>query len=102
MVNDVGGVSLETVLSLMRALDGSSLAADGSTNQFLEIKKEENSDGVIIGGNVGGLVHFARLMLEIASKGYLGAHQHVDESEGADICEMPIVIRFEPAPWGES
>jgi len=92
-------VSLETVLALVRALDDSSVTTDGSTIQFLEIKKEDSIGGVAIGGNVGGLVHFARLVLEVAKKGYRGAHQHLDENSETDTCEVSLVIRFEPAVW---
>ena len=102
MSNSSDAVSLEAVLSLVRALDDSSLTPEGSSTQFLEIKREESIGGLAIGGNVGGLVHFARLVLEVAKKGYQGAHQHVDENGGADTCEMPLVIRFQPAAWDEN
>lgn len=101
MADSSDAVSLESVLSLLRALDDSSLTPDGSTTQFLEIKREDSIGGLAIGGNVGGLVHFARLVLDVAKKAYQGAHQHVDEHGGADICEVPLVIRFQPAAWDE-
>ncbi len=92
-------ISFDDVLSLVRTLDNSSVRPDGTTTQFLEITKDTNGEGVSINGNFGGLVHFARLVLEVAKKGYLGAHQHFDESSETDLCETSVTVCFKPADW---
>jgi hypothetical protein len=91
--------SIQSVLSLLRTLDDSSVRPDGTTTQFLEIRRAGDGDDVSINGNFGGLVHFARLVLEVAEKSFAGAHQHFDEAGGADFCEVPLIITFKPAEW---
>jgi hypothetical protein len=91
--------SLGDVLDLLRALDDSSVEPDGATTQFLEIRKGANDEGACINGNSGGLIHLARLVLEIAGKGFIGAHQHFDDAGEMDICEVPLVISLKPAEW---
>ncbi len=91
--------SLDDVLGLLRTLDDSSIGSDGTTSQFLEIRKGSDGEGVCINGNLGGLVHLARLVLEVAGKGFVGAHQHFDEAGEMDICEVPLMIGFKSAEW---
>ncbi|WP_425599765.1 Imm32 family immunity protein [Frateuria flava] len=57
---------------------------------------------VVVSGNQEGLVHFARLVLEVASKGFNGAHQHLDRHSVLDECDIPLVIAFKNAPWDPS
>lgn len=87
------------VLNLLRRLDDSSVESDGVTTQFLEIRRDPQGEGMCVMGNQGGLVHLARLVLEVAEKGFAGAHQHFDEVANADICEAPLVIGFKSAEW---
>ena len=90
---------LSEVLNLLRRLDDSSVESDGVTTQFLEIRKDPHGEGISVMGNQGGLVHLARLVLEVAEKGFAGAHQHFDEAAEVDICEAPLVIAFKSAEW---
>ncbi len=92
-------LSLLDVLNFLRRLDDSSVQSDGVSTQFLEIRKDPQGDGMTIMGNQGGLVHFATLVLEVAEKGFAGAHQHFDEAANADICEAPLVVGFKSAEW---
>jgi hypothetical protein len=91
--------SLDEVLDLVRTLDDSSVGLDGTTGQFLEVRRGASDQVVSVNGNVGGLVHLARLVLEVAAKGFVGAHQHFDEAGEADVCEVPLVVCFKPAEW---
>lgn len=91
--------SLDDVLDILRILDDSSVGLDDATAQFLEVRKAAIGDGVSVNGNLGGLVHFARLTLEVAKKGFAGAHQHFDEAGETDLCEIPLTIGFKPAEW---
>lgn len=89
--------SLEDVIECVRALDGGSIARDGATAQFLEIRR--SADGVTVSGNREGLIYLARLILEVANKGFAGAHQHFDAASDLDHCDVPLVIAFKPADW---
>lgn len=91
--------SLDDVLDRLRVLDEASIRPDSLTTQFLEVRKSGDGVGVSVNGNQGGLVHFARLVLEVAKKGFVGAHQHFDETGEMDYCEVPLVIGFKPADW---
>jgi hypothetical protein len=61
--------SFDDVLDLLRILDDSFIGADGATTQFLEVRAGMTGEGVNVNGNLGGLVHLARLVLEVAGKG---------------------------------
>jgi hypothetical protein len=91
--------SLHDVLELLRRLDDASVGADGAATLFLEVRKEPQGEGVCVNGNRNGLVHLARLTLEVASKGFAGAHQHFDEAGELDTCEVPLAISLKPAEW---
>lgn len=91
--------SLDDVLGLLRALDDSSMGSESATSQFLEVRKSTDGEGVSVNGNLGGLVHLARLVLEVAGKGFVGAHQHFDEAGEMDRCDVPFVIGFKLAEW---
>ena len=86
--------SLDVVLHTLRALDDFSINIDGTTTQVLEIIKGEEDEGIHVNGNRDGLIHLARLVLEVAGKGFDGAHHHFDQVSGADICEVPLIISF--------
>ena len=91
--------SLDDVLDLLRRLDDASVDVNGATSQFLEVRRSPAGDVVSVNGNQDGLVHFARLVLEVAAKGFFGAHQHFDEAGELDTCEVPLVIALSPAEW---
>jgi hypothetical protein len=91
--------SFDDVLDLLRILDDSFIGADGATTQFLEVRAGMTGEGVNVNGNLGGLVHLARLVLEVAGKGFVGAHQHLDEASELDVCEVPLVVSFNAAEW---
>jgi hypothetical protein len=91
--------SLDDVLDLLRRLDDAAVDAYGATSQFLEVRKGPAGDGVSVNGNRDGLVHFARLVLEVAAKDFSGAHQHFDEAGELDTCEVPLAITLSPAEW---
>ncbi len=69
--------------------------------EFLEIEKAESDGGeeLRINGNRQGLIHFARLVLEVAEKDYEGSHQHLDEHGNVDRCDMPVVIVLKKYVW---
>jgi hypothetical protein len=91
--------SFDLVLGLLRRLDDDSVDADAKTDQFLEVRKQPPGDGVSINGNRAGLVHLARLVLEVAARGFSGAHQHFDEAGELDSCEVPLAITLKFAEW---
>ena len=91
--------SIADVLDLLRRLDDSAVGPGGVTSQFLEIRKGQQGQGLSVNGNRGGLVHLARLVLEVAEKGFPGAHQHLDEAGEVDISEAPLVVGFKLAEW---
>jgi hypothetical protein len=98
MSNDMH-LTLNEVLELVHSLDASSIEPDGTTNLFLELRKSSGGDGVRINGNREGLVHFARLILDVAAKDFDGAHQHFDDAGEMDTCEAPLVISLKSAEW---
>jgi len=89
---------LDEALNTLRDLDYSAIAADGTSVQLLEVKKGSNGE-VLINGNRDGLIHFARLVVEIANKGFSGAHQHFDEAGELDACEVPLIVSLKAAEW---
>jgi len=91
--------SLQEVLELLRRVDDASVHADGATTLFLEVRKSLQGEGLSVNGNQDGLVHFARLVIEVAAKGFAGAHQHFDEAGELDACEVPLAICLKPAEW---
>jgi hypothetical protein len=86
-------LSLAEVLDLLRVLDD----ASNKTTNFLETRK--NQQDLCINGNREGLIRLARVILEVAQKGFLGAHQHLDEIGELDLCETPLTVCFKPAEW---
>ena len=98
-MNEVKPPSLHEVLQLLRRLDDTSVGTDGTTTQFLEIRKGAQDEGVSVNGNRDGLVHLARLVLEVAARDFVGAHQHFDEAGELDTCEVPLSIGLKPAEW---
>jgi len=94
-------VELHGILDSLRALDEASTTG-GVTSLFLETEISENGSELRINGNPPGLIHFARAVLEVAAKAFDGAHQHFDESEGLDHCDLPVVIRLKPAERDEA
>ena len=91
--------TLRDVLEVLRQLDDASVTADSVATQFLEVRKEPQGEGVSVNGNRDGLVHLARLVLEVAAKGFAGAHQHFDEAGELDACEVPLAIALKSAEW---
>lgn len=91
--------SLHEVLELLRRLDDTSVSTDRAATQFLEVRKGPQNEAISVNGNRDGLVHFARLVLEVAAKDFVGAHQHLDESGELDTCEIPLTIGLKPAEW---
>ncbi|MCL2310497.1 MAG: hypothetical protein FWC42_09570 [Proteobacteria bacterium] len=91
--------SLTEALDSLRRLDDSSIDSDKTTTRFLEVRKDQQGQGICISGNRAGLVRLTRLILEVAQKGFPGAHQHFDEIGELDFCEAPLVVSFQPADW---
>lgn len=91
--------SLHDVLELLRRADDASVQADGAATLLLEVRKSPQGEGISVNGNQAGLVHFARLVMEVAAKGFAGAHQHFDEAGELDACEVPLAIGFKLAEW---
>ena len=98
-MNELSLPSIHDVLELLRRLDDASVGADGVTTQFLEVRNELQSGGVCVNGNRNGLIHLARLTLEVAAKDFVGAHQHLDADGEVDNCEVPLTIGLKPAEW---
>lgn len=98
-MNESKPVSLHEVLELLRRLDDASIGADGTATQFLEVRKGPQDEAISVNGNRDGLVHLARLVLEVAAKDFVGAHQHFDEAGELDTCEVPLTIGLKPAEW---
>ena len=90
--------SLHDLLEMLRCLDNASVRADGAATLFLEVRKGSQGEGVSVNGNRDGLVHLARLVVEVAAKDFAGAHQHFDDT-GLDTCEVPLTIGLKPAEW---
>jgi hypothetical protein len=93
---------LAEILEKLRSVDDSAVSGGVST-QFLEVAgiSEKNGGELHITGNPQGLVHFARLILDIAVKGYEGAHVHLDESANLDKCDVPVVVSLKAAEWDQ-
>ena len=91
-------IPLAEVLDLLRRLDASSIDPDNRATHFLEVRRDPQGQDLWISGNREGLVHFAWRVLEVAQKGFPGAHEHFDEI-GLDFCEVPLVVRFQLADW---
>ena len=87
-------LSFGAAIDQIRMLDDQSFEQGSKETQFLEIRKGVTSEEVCVNGNLAGLVHFARLVLEVAGKGFVGAHQHFDEVGELDVCEVSMVISF--------
>jgi len=98
-MNESKPPSVLDVLNLLRRLDDVSVGAGGTTTQFLEVRKGPENEGVSVNGNRNGLVHLARLVLEVAAKDFVGAHQHFDEAGELDICEVPLAVVLKAADW---
>ncbi len=91
--------SLGEILNLLRRLDACAVNSEGITTRFLEVKSENDRREVCVNGNVAGLVYLANLVLTVAERGFVGAHQHLDEAGGLDTCDVPLVISFKLAEW---
>ncbi len=91
----------EKIRSLMADLVSldESFIRDGESLHFIELLKGESGSEVQIYGNTAGLIHIARKVIEVASKGSNGAHHHFDESGLVDRCDIPVVVTFKDAEW---
>jgi hypothetical protein len=98
-MNECKPLSLREVLELLRQLDDTSVGADGTSSQFLEVKRGPRDGAISVNGNRDGLVHLARLILEVAAKDFVGAHQHFDNAGELDTCEAPLTIVLKLAEW---
>ena len=64
---------------------------DFSASQYVEVRRNERE--TILGGNRNGLIWLALHCLELAENGQRGSHLHLDAQSGADVCDVPLVIR---------
>jgi len=89
---------LTHVIDQLRRIDEQSIH-EGVSTQFLEFELSTAHNELRINGNPGGLVQFARAILQVVARGHDGAHQHFDEAGIVDRCDIPIVVCLKPAPW---
>lgn len=61
--------------------------------QYVEVRREGAT--VALGGNKNGLVWLAETCLRLAEKGDDGPEFRLDETSGADVSEMPLVLRYQ-------
>jgi hypothetical protein len=86
------------MLDQIRRIDAAG-TKDGVSRKFLEVRQPKSEDAIYVSGNVEGLIHFARAVLDIAAKGFEGAHHHFDEHGVLDHCDIPIVVSLKAAEW---
>jgi hypothetical protein len=90
-LQDLHDATLES-LEILRRVDDAASETTGPVASFLEVRVNAEGEGIVIGGNQRGLVHLARLVLEVAAKGFAGAHQHLDDVGDLDACDLPLTI----------
>jgi|RhiMethySRZTD1v2_1073278.scaffolds.fasta_scaffold3866816_1 hypothetical protein len=66
-------------------------SSEFSSSQYVEVRHNEHE--VVLGGNRNGLIWLALHCLELAEHGQHGSHLHLDAHSGADVCDVPLVIR---------
>ncbi len=59
----------------------------------------DGMDEIRINCNKEGLQYVALKILELAVKGFPGAHQHFDKNEMVDRCDVPVVVCLKKADW---
>jgi hypothetical protein len=91
-------VEFMELLTQIRKLDDASIRGDVS-RQFLEIQTSPDQSEVTLNGNCEGLVHFARLVLDVAGRNFEGAHAHFDASGELDRCDLPLIVSLKAAAW---
>lgn len=79
----------EAIKAVSEAADAESV--EFSSSQYVEVRRNEHE--VILGGNQNGLIWLALHCLKLAERGQRGSHIHLDEHSGADVCDVPLVIR---------
>ena len=90
--------NLELLLQELHHLDEVMIDNDISYH-FLEFIKTDDGQEFCINGNVEGLIHFARIILDIVVSGKEGVHYHFDETGLADRCDMSVVICLKKPNW---
>jgi len=100
MISSNDAAQLSDVIETLILLDNSFIA-DNVSRHFLEINDRREVNELQVRGNVAGLVHLARKILEVAKKGVEGAHYHLDDAELVDRCDLPVVISLKKAEWDD-
>jgi hypothetical protein len=86
---------LQAVLADVAKLDDARIR-DGVSHDWLEFEHHERE--FRINGNREGLIRFARQVLQVAAKDFSGAHAHLDEANGIDRVDLPLVICLKDPP----
>ena len=92
-------VDLGGIVDQLDALDERAIV-DGVSRHFLEFELSEDQGEMRINGNSQGLIHFAKMILEVAASGMKGAHRHFDTTGIADRCDIPVVVQLKLPEWG--
>jgi len=97
-VKESTSIDINDILRKLRIID-ESFINEGVSSHFLEFTKPDEENNFQIKGNSEGLIHFARSIIEVASKNMQGAHQHFDESGIVDKCDMPVTVSLKKSTW---
>jgi hypothetical protein len=85
--------NLEDLVKVIRLIDNRNIGEMSSTKGKLSLKvsEESGSKQLLVEGDEAGLVHLARLIVDVAAKKFPGAHAHIDEFN-VDECEMALTF----------
>jgi len=54
---------------------------------------------LVLSANAEGLLHFASILVSLALESKDQQHYHFDINTVLSVCEKPIILKFEHAPW---
>lgn len=69
------------------------------SNYSLSLTKADAGNTLLVEGNTAGLVNLARMVLDVASKEFSGAHCHFDTAGIVEVAEMDLVVSLKPTAW---
>lgn len=91
---------LDALVHECTSLD-SSFIAEGKSTHFIEIRMDATGP-IRINANTEGLIHLAKVFLELAASATEGAHRHLDETGLVDLCDRELIIANKRASWEPS
>jgi hypothetical protein len=95
MLDDKKEKCLEKISGGIKILDDT-LISDSVAYHFLETKGRGHGE-FIIQGNAEGMIHLARVILELALTSFNGKHHHFDDNGILEDGSKPFIISFKNA-----